>query len=134
MARGHGLVGSEWRARWKASTKTGSPLFEGPTVDWNINQVALVFWSNFYDNIFEHPERPEQKVIDNDDLLDRWVEQKGKEMEDRAKKNANKDKYGSSSAYDHDEVVLFEEAAIEEFGEEGYYEESDEEEYVDEEY
>jgi hypothetical protein len=132
MARGHGLVGAEWRARWKASTKTGSPLFEGPTVDWNINQVALVFWSNFYDNIFEHPERPEQRIIENDDLLDRWVEQKGKEMEERAKKNARKDKYGPSSAYDHDEVILFDEAAEEEFGGE-YEEDYGDEEYVEEE-
>jgi hypothetical protein len=130
MARGSGIVGSEWRARWKASTKTGSPLFEGPTVDWNINQVALVFWSNFYDSIFEHHERPSQKVIDNDDLLDRWVEQKGKEAEDRAKKNVNKDRFGKMSAYEHDDVILFEEAAEEEFG---YEEEYDEEEYVEDE-
>jgi hypothetical protein len=49
-------------------------------------------------------------------------------MEDRAKKNAQKDKYGASNAYDHDEVVLFGEAAEDEFGG-AEYEDEDEEEY-----
>jgi hypothetical protein len=109
IARGHGQVGAEWRARWKAATKTGSPLFDGPTVDWNINQVGLVFWSTFYDNIFEHPERPDQRTIENDDLLDRWVEQKGKEIEERARKNSRAMSNPSSSAFDHQEVITFEE-------------------------
>lgn len=130
IARGHGQVGAEWRARYKASVKTGSPLFDGPTIDWNINQVALVFWSSFYDNIFEHPDRPDTKTIDNDDLLDRWVEQKGKEMEERARKNARDARNGtnSRSAYDHDDVIMFDEDEYEEYLEdEEYYEENDSE-------
>lgn len=129
IARGQGEVAAEWRARWRAATKTGSPLFEGATTDWNINQVALVFWSNFYDNIFEHPERPDQKTIDNDDLLDKWVEDKSKEMEDRAKENTRKARRGGSlTAHDHDEVILFDEEA------ELYEEELADEEYDEEEY
>lgn len=127
MARGQGEVGAEWRARWKASTKTGSPLFEGATIDWNINQVHLAFWSNFYDNIFEHPERPENKVIDNDDLLDKWVRDKTKEMEELQKKNRHTKNYGSSSksAYDHEDVIIFDEEEWEDVLEE----EAEEEEY-----
>jgi hypothetical protein len=129
LARGQGEVGAEWRARWKASTKTGSPLFEGPVMDWTINQVALVFWSNFYDSIYEHPERPVQKVIDNDDLLDKWVEDQSKKMEDRARKNSS----GGSGlkALDHDEVIVFDNELIEELDDE---DEDDEEEIIEEYY
>lgn len=131
MARGQGEVGAEWRARWKASTKTHTPLFEGCTTDWNINQVALAFWSNFYDNIFEHPERPENKVIDNDDLLDKWVKDKTKEMEELARKNSKKHRNGSGismSAHDHSEVIIFDEEEWEEvIEEEEYYSDSEEE-------
>lgn len=129
MARGHGQVGAEWRARWKAATKTGSPLFDGPTIDWNISQVTLVFWSTTYDNIFEHPEKPDQRTIENDDLLDRWMEQKSKEMEERAKKNSKKSGKSNASAYDHDEVIMFDENEFEEYLEdEGYYDEKIDEE------
>jgi hypothetical protein len=128
MARGHSYVGAEWRARWRASTKTGSPLFEGSTTDWNINQVALVHWSSFYDSIFEHHERPEQRIIENDDLLDKWVDEKGKEMEDRAKANTVKSNYnrGTMSAYEHGEVVIFDDAEWEQIVGEEQYEEYEE--------
>lgn len=109
IARGQGEVGMEWRARWKAATKTGNPLFEGASSDWNINQVALSFWFQFYDNVYEHPERPDLKIINNDDLLDKWAEKLNKEREDRARKNSKGIKGGLPSALDHDEVIIFEE-------------------------
>ncbi|MDP5273660.1 hypothetical protein [Chengkuizengella axinellae] len=71
-----------------------------------MNQVALAFWSNFYDNIFDHPERPSKDVVDNDELLDQWVEEQAKKMEERTNKNAQGGK--TSSAYDHEEVITFE--------------------------
>ncbi|WP_124118456.1 hypothetical protein [Paenibacillus xylanexedens] len=88
-----------------------------------MNQVALVFWSTFYDNIFEHPERPDNKTIENDDLLDRWVEQKGKEMEEMARKNSRNLKNPNSSAYDHDEVIHFDDEEFEDYVDE-YYEDN----------
>jgi hypothetical protein len=59
-------------------------------------------------------------------LLDKWVEKQAKEMEDRAKKNSKGIK-GSASAYDHDEVIIFEEEEWEEVLEEESYDEEDEE-------
>lgn len=126
IARGHGEVGAEWRARWRASIKTGTPPFEGVTSDWNINQVALAFWSNFYDNIYEHPERPEQKIIDNDDLLDKWVEDQAKKMEEMSKKNSKKYK-NASNTLDYDEVIVFDEGLMDD--EDDYEEEVEEWEY-----
>lgn len=123
IARGQGEAGAEWRARWKASTKTGSPLFDGATTDWNINQVALSFWSSFYDNIYEHPDRPEQKIIENDDLLDKWVQDQAKKMEERARKNSKGYRDKKISALDHDEVIVFDEELDEELTDEEYEEE-----------
>lgn len=109
IARGQGEVGAEWRARWKASKDTGTSLFEGVVSDWNPSQVALSYWFSFYDNIYEHPERPPMKIINDDDLLDKWVEDKSREMENRAKKENSK--YGSSKgALAYDEVIIFEDA------------------------
>lgn len=111
IARGQGEVGSEWRARWKASRDTGTSLFTGVVAEWNPSQVALAYWFSFYDSIFEHPERPPMKVINNDDLLDKWVIDKTKEMESRAKKENSR--YGSGTsrgALEYDEVIIFDDA------------------------
>jgi hypothetical protein len=115
VARGQGEVGAEWRARWKASKDTGSPLFGGIVADWNPSQVALAYWFSFYDNIYEHPERPPMKVINNDDLLDKWVEDKTREMEKRAKKGDTSNTV-SRGALEYDEVIIFDNA------DEEYYE------------
>jgi hypothetical protein len=62
--------------------------------------------------------------------LDKWVEDKSKEMEDRAKKNSNKYGSGKSNVNDHDEVIVFDEEMwediIEEEREEEYEGEWDE--------
>jgi hypothetical protein len=111
IGRGQGEVGAEWRARWKASKDTGTNLFEGVVADWNPSQVALAYWFSFYDNIYEHPERPPIKVINNDDLLDKWVEDKTKEMEKRAKKESGS--FGSNmpkGALEYEEVIIFDDA------------------------
>lgn len=100
----------EWRARWKASKDTGTPLFKGVVSDWNPSQIALAYWFSYYDNIYEHPDRPPLKVINNDDLLDKWVEDKSKEMENRAKKQNKYSGAANRGALDHDEVIVFEDA------------------------
>lgn len=110
IARGQGEVGAEWRARWKASKETGSPLFGGNVADWNPSQLALAYWFGFYDSVYEHPERPPTKIINNDDLLDKWVEKKSKEVEDRASKQNNKSIGVVRGALDHDEMIVFEDA------------------------
>jgi hypothetical protein len=52
--------------------------------EWSIDRVALCIWSSFYDNVYEHPERPPQHVIENDVALDVWVEeQQRKSQEER---------------------------------------------------
>lgn len=110
IARGQGSVGSEWRARWKASKDTGTPLFSGVVAEWNPSQVALSYWFAFYDSVYEHPERPTQKIIENDDLLNKWVEDQAKKVEEQAKKNTVNSSHNTRNALNYDEVIIFDNA------------------------
>jgi hypothetical protein len=65
--------GEPWRSIWLTGSKTGN-LYDGPAVNLTDYQKALASWSIVYDNIFEHPESPDQSIIDDDLLLDEWLE------------------------------------------------------------
>lgn len=61
----------EWKKRWTISKKTGTPVFNGVSSDWDKNKIELCYWSNFYDNIRENcPELPESLFEDDDKLFD----------------------------------------------------------------
>lgn len=67
-----------WRFRWSAS-KNGESLFGKPVSEWSDLQSTLVYWSQFYDYVYESPDKPNDMVIENDSALDGWVhEQEGK--------------------------------------------------------
>jgi hypothetical protein len=85
-------------------------LFGGIVADWNPSQLALAYWFSFYDSVYEHHERPPMKIINNDDLLDKWVEKQSKEVESRAKKNGSSMNNVSKSALEHDELIVFDDA------------------------
>jgi len=83
---------SEWRYRWKAS-KNGANLFDKSVAEWSEAQNSLVFWSQYYDWIFEHPECP-MGLINNDKALDKWVEDQNKKDK---QKNVSSNKGSVSS-------------------------------------
>ncbi len=62
----------QWRFKWNAS-KNGIDLFGKPISEWSEMQNSLVYWSQFYDYVFESPDRPSQLIIDDDDSCDAWV-------------------------------------------------------------
>jgi hypothetical protein len=64
-----------WRQVWKGAREAGSPLFEGPSVSWDTNKKNLVWWSDFYESIFQHQERPPEETINNDEALQTWMNQ-----------------------------------------------------------
>jgi hypothetical protein len=64
----------EWRIYWKSCTKTGGELFHGPTTDWDINKLLLCYWSDFYDNIYNHPSSPPDDIINDDFRCDAWLD------------------------------------------------------------
>ncbi len=59
-----------WRPIWLAGKKID--LFNRPAVDLTRDQIGLCSYSNMYDIVYEHPEHPDDKVIDDDDCLDGW--------------------------------------------------------------
>jgi hypothetical protein len=60
-----------WRAYWTASSKGN--LFDKSAVDMTDEQRSLINITKMYDSVFEHPECPEDSVIEEDDMLDGWM-------------------------------------------------------------
>lgn len=65
IARSH-----TWRSYWNCD-KTN--IFNKQVIDWTDEQRSLVNISKMYDNIYEHPECPDDKIIEDDDVLDGWL-------------------------------------------------------------
>lgn len=61
---------SMWRMYWNANK---TDVFHGPVSDWTFDQRTLVGMSRMYDSIYEHPECPDDEVINDDDMLDGWM-------------------------------------------------------------
>ncbi len=78
---------SQWRFRWGAS-KNGESLFGKPVAEWSDIQNSLVYWSQFYDYVYESPESPSQDIIDNDAALDAWFADKDKSSKTTSKRKA----------------------------------------------
>jgi hypothetical protein len=99
-----------WRIRYVTSLKTSEQLFGTPTVDYTTDQLNLIYWSNFYESVYsmmpEH--RPSDTVIDDDELLDKYMEEYYKEMSNDASiARSNKaTSRGSMSAFDAEEVII----------------------------
>lgn len=74
---------SAWRFRW-AAAKNGADLFGRPISEWSEMQNLLVYWSQFYDFVFESPDRPSDIIIDDDAACDSWVEDQNKKYSNKA--------------------------------------------------
>jgi hypothetical protein len=100
---------SLWRVRYVTSMKTSDPLFGVPAADYTTDQLNLVYWSNYYQNIYEMlPEdRPSDLVIEDDDSLDAYMktfyEERSREEAERRSKTKRS---GKLSAFDAEEVIV----------------------------
>lgn len=100
---------SLWRIRYINSIKTSDPLFGVPTSEYTSDQLNLVYWSNYYQNIYEMmPEdRPTDMVIEDDDALDAYMKTF---YEERNRKDAvrkhKSTRSGKLSAFDSEEVIV----------------------------
>ena len=101
-----------WRIRYTSSLKIAEPLFGVPLVDYTTDQLNLVYWSNYYEQIYSMlpSDRPQDVVIEDDEALDKFMDEYYKEMNnestilrDRNKKSKNK---GTLSAFDSEEVIV----------------------------
>ncbi len=68
---------TEWRFRWTAS-KNGENLFGRPISEWTEAQNFVVYWSEFYDSIYESYEKPADWIIEDDSACDAWVRDQNK--------------------------------------------------------
>ena len=98
-----------WRIRYVTSSKVSDPLFGVPTSQYTNDMVNLVYWSNFYQSIYEMmPEdRPPDSIIDDDDSLDAYMKSyyEERKREDAARRT-NRTTSGKLSAFDKEEVIV----------------------------
>jgi len=59
-----------WRSFW---TIDKNNIFFGPISSWTEEQRTLAGYSSMYDSVYEHPEKPIDTVINDDDMLDGWM-------------------------------------------------------------
>jgi len=98
-----------WRIRYVNSIKTSEGLFGVPGSEYTNDQLNLVYWSNYYQSIYEMmPEdRPSDSVIEDDRVLDAhmtaYYEERNREDASRRSKNSTG---GKLSAFDKEEVIV----------------------------
>lgn len=79
-----------WRAIWNANKTHGGQLFNKNPIDFTKDQLSLCSYTSMYDNVYEHPESPNPKVIEDDDCLDGWfIVQKRKNEKDKKTKESD---------------------------------------------
>lgn len=77
----------DWRNYWRG-IKLGFKIFGDILTR---DQYSLLSWSQFYDNIYESGECPNDEIIEDDDLLDGWcIFQRKKRKEDEKKRLGDK--------------------------------------------
>ncbi|MBD3260377.1 MAG: hypothetical protein GF334_01645 [Candidatus Altiarchaeales archaeon] len=74
-----------WRIRFVAATKTGAgpSLFCRRFNDLTPDQLGLLYWSNYYQSIYEMlpDDQPDQEIIEDDEKLDKYMEDYFKQKE-----------------------------------------------------
>jgi hypothetical protein len=59
-----------WRSFWNCNKEN---IFSKSVSEWTDDQRTLVSMSRMYDNIYEHPECPDDSIIEDDDMIDGWM-------------------------------------------------------------
>lgn len=92
-----------WRSYWTAGKSHN--IFDVSVRNWTDDQRMMYKISKMYDNIYEHPECPEDIVLSDDDMLDGWMILQQREQT-KAKKEKSLDNT-ASNLRDASEVFLF---------------------------
>ena len=95
---------SMWRYRWKAA-KDGANLFGKPVSEWSEAQNSAVFWSQYYDWIFEHPDCP-MNLINNDEAIDKWVEDQSRKQKSENVLSNKKGKNSNPNAMNESFIMV----------------------------
>jgi hypothetical protein len=89
--------------------KVSEPLFGVPASQYTSDMLNLMYWSNYYQNIYDMmPEdRPPDSIIDDDDAIDSYMNAyyEEKNREDAARQSKDRTQ-GKLSAFDKEEVIV----------------------------
>jgi hypothetical protein len=99
-----------WRIRYTTAIKTGAELFGTSISDYSTDQLMLVYWSNYYQSIYEmmSEDRPPESIIEDDASLDAYMKDYHAERSrDDAARAGKNNTYGKPSAWDKGEVLVF---------------------------
>lgn len=87
-----------WRNYWSNNKYN---IFDEPVKEWSEEQKTLVNLSAMYDRIYEHPESPNEDIINDDDALDGWMlvqkEENAKQKKEKGVDNMLSGKIKNSS-------------------------------------
>ena len=99
-----------WRIRYVTAIKTGDSLFGRPINQYTVDQLTLMYWSHFYQSVYEMlpDDRPSESIIEDDEALDAYMKdwQAEKSRDSTASKAKKNNKYGQNSAWDHKETLV----------------------------
>jgi hypothetical protein len=99
-----------WRIRYVTALKTGDNLFGCPIRDYNTDQLTLLYWSHFYQSVYEmlSDDRPPDTIIEDDQALDAYMNdwQAERNRDATAARSKKNNKYGQNSAWDHGETLV----------------------------
>lgn len=73
LARSH-----KWKNYWICNKDN---LFNKPSTELTEEQQTLILMTRMYDNAYEHPECPSDKIIEDDDMFDGWLIHQRRESE-----------------------------------------------------
>lgn len=95
-----------WRIRYVTALKCGTDLFGTPAVNFSADQTNLLYWSHFYQGLYEMlpDDQPSEEIIDDDAALDAYMENYYREMKkERFVKKSRKD---GIDAMDNEQVII----------------------------
>lgn len=98
-----------WRIRYVTSLKASEALFGKPTSEYSSDMLNLVYWSHYYQNIYEMlPEdQPSEDIIEDDEALDAYMKDYYEErMRNAGARKDKKKRPGKLSAFDREEVIV----------------------------
>ncbi len=99
-----------WRIRYTTSIKTGISLFGVELPDYSVDQLALAYWSYYYQSIYDMmpDEKPSDEIVEDDAALDAFMKSYMEEQNREAavSKGRKGTKSGVKSAWDYEETIV----------------------------
>ncbi len=92
----------QWTIMWGASKKTGDSLFGKSSTEYTTEQSLLCYWAMMYDSVYESMEKPADKIIEDDEALDKWFQ----DQKDEKKKTQKQKAAGRSATDRHAEQFI----------------------------